>query len=1498
MIKKLNMILILLLLVFVSLGAVSAADDANETLAINEISDDGGEILCAEYTVTPSNYNQYFSTATGALIDSKVNAGDTITLSGEFSSKNFTITKNITLQGSGATISQGSINLKSGASGSVIRDLTIRNSVSSHPGVFLDGACFCTIDNLNIRNGASGSFPICLNPNSNYNNITNNHIETYGFTLGHSTKSLSGIVLGGANNNYIADNELFVEDANGIYLSNYGAGLFKGGLSYNNVIYNNLITYTVNVTSWAYGIQLMGGNNTVDSNRIYGAYRGVSSSNNPLNKVINNVIFVTGTDFSTHALTGGDYGVAIASNATVRNNTINGMFVGSGISAGDDSVIEDNFVNATKGYGVEANGNNVVVRDNEIYTTASVGVYQQGKYEGIVVDRNTIVSESGIGVLLSKSSKTKYPSDITVVNNKITTSNDYMINAADADKTSWLIENNTGTGKILTPAGEVDPSVPDFVFNGTTHIITPDNYHSFIDTDGNLMNDVISDGDILLFNGTFNNKEILVSLSVKLTADNATFNNSTIIVTSDSVWIENLTIVNRGAERYNAWAIFVADTKLVKITNNNIVVFDPAAAYAIYVFQSSRVYVENNVLMSHGESLTYTLLGYGAEESEFVNNTISCIGTGEIHSFENSRDINANDSEVCIGECIGVCIGHCLGDVLKYHCLDGTNIVPEIYRTYGILMIKSSNNTVDSNDVYVSSLVNQSLVDNSTNSLVGIDFYYDCDNNIISNNKILVEGNDNILYGAGAIAYPTGQQGSSTAVNNKFVANNITVNGFNVVEGLIFGQGCTDTFVKDNNINLSVDYTAYGITLEMSGKSTIENNIINMDAGAGYGIEAYDSDNNTIKNNIISGVGKIISGIAGINSDNNVIKNNEITSNGTLDDLGFILMDSVKADNSGIFLAGKSTNNEITYNAITTAEGYPVYLSNESTGNTVTDNYLKGAEGSGDAGVTNPSANTVKDNYASDFKNATMEDATAEYLGSFDIVLNCDVEGAEVLFTLDNLIIANTTTNGTQTVVSYKLNKNTNVGNYTLKTTLSKEGYKTEVVTANLEITKANFTVNVDDVTAKAGSKVPLVASVITAANDTLAGIEVKFYRNAQYVGSNKTDDNGIATFLSTIPAGLNDGNYTILAVISESDNYVQNSGDGVLTVSKDAKEFTQIEASDVVMYVKDGTRFVGTLKDMNGNPIANVNVTTTINGVTRQRLTNSSGQFSFALGLNSGEYPVELVFEGNDKYEACSANATVTIKSAVQGNDIVMMYKDGTRYYAAVLVDGKPVSDETLRFNINGVFYERPTNAAGTASLAINLNPGNYTITAERVKTGEMASNQIVINPLIVENHDVEMYYKNGTGYTVKIIKQDGTVAKAGEVVIFNINGVFYNRTTNDEGIARLNLNLEPGQYIITAEYKGLMASNNITIKPVLNATDLTKSYSEKKAFEVSLVDGQGKALPNTNVTFNINGVFYTRTTDDSGIARLNINLMAGEYIITSSYNGANIANKVTVTP
>ena len=72
---------------------------------------------------------------------------------------------------------------------------------------------------------------------------------------------------------------------------------------------------------------------------------------------------------------------------------------------------------------------------------------------------------------------------------------------------------------------------------------------------------------------------------------------------------------------------------------------------------------------------------------------------------------------------------------------------------------------------------------------------------------------------------------------------------------------------------------------------------------------------------------------------------------------------------------------------------------------------------------------------------------------------------------------------------------------------------------------------------------------------------------------------------------------------------------------------------------------------------------------------------------------------------------------------------------------------------------------------------------------------------------------------------------------------------------------------------------------------------YRDGTKFVATLVDGQGKAYASQTIQFNINGVFYNRVTDSSGQAKLNINLQAGQYIITSSYNGANIANTVTVS-
>ena len=207
---------------------------------------------------------------------------------------------------------------------------------------------------------------------------------------------------------------------------------------------------------------------------------------------------------------------------------------------------------------------------------------------------------------------------------------------------------------------------------------------------------------------------------------------------------------------------------------------------------------------------------------------------------------------------------------------------------------------------------------------------------------------------------------------------------------------------------------------------------------------------------------------------------------------------------------------------------------------------------------------------------------------------------------------------------------------------------------------------------------------------------------------------------------------------------------------------------------------------------------------------------------------------------------------------------------------------------------FQSISDENGTAKIAINLNPGNYTI--KTIFNRTTVENTITVLPTLIADNLVK-YFRNDSQFYIDLIDGEGNPV-SGVNITMNINGVFYNRTTNENGTARLNINLNPGEYILTAidPLTGLQMSYNITVLPTLNATDLEMKYKDGSTFNVTVLDGQGNPLKEAAVTFNINGVFYTRYSDSNGIARLNINLMAGEYIITSEYDGMRIANTITI--
>ena len=291
----------------------------------------------------------------------------------------------------------------------------------------------------------------------------------------------------------------------------------------------------------------------------------------------------------------------------------------------------------------------------------------------------------------------------------------------------------------------------------------------------------------------------------------------------------------------------------------------------------------------------------------------------------------------------------------------------------------------------------------------------------------------------------------------------------------------------------------------------------------------------------------------------------------------------------------------------------------------------------------------------------------------------------------------------------------------------------------------------------------------------------------------------------------------------------------------------------------------------------------------------------SFDDDVETGDLDVDPPSGIDDINNVTYSKSEDTREPVIYGEDLSMYYKNGSRYEVSIYQDGKLINsqnnDSKVIFNVNGVNYTKEL-VNGKASIGINLNPGNYTITTFYHYTDGLATktNNIEVLSTILAN-DVVKFFRNGTQYCAKFLDGCGSPL-VNSSVTFNINGVLYKKQTDYEGIARLNINLFPGKYILTAMHPdGLMYGYNITVLSTILANDVVKFFRNGTQYCAKFLDGCGSPLVNASVTFNINGVFYKKQTDDNGMARLNINLFPGEYILTAIHlNGEEKANIIKV--
>ena len=181
-----------------------------------------------------------------------------------------------------------------------------------------------------------------------------------------------------------------------------------------------------------------------------------------------------------------------------------------------------------------------------------------------------------------------------------------------------------------------------------------------------------------------------------------------------------------------------------------------------------------------------------------------------------------------------------------------------------------------------------------------------------------------------------------------------------------------------------------------------------------------------------------------------------------------------------------------------------------------------------------------------------------------------------------------------------------------------------------------------------------------------------------------------------------------------------------------------------------------------------------------------------------------------------------------------------------------------------------------------------------------------------------------NATIYTITLKKQytekdpleiglyDKQTPIPNEDIGIEINGKQYIRTTDEKGIARLNINLPVGNYSAKIYWRGNKQYNKttayaditITTPTYIDGINLTKNEGDNTPYQCAVYrkDNQQRIKQTVNIT--INGKTYDRKSDENGLYHLNINLPTGTYPLTVEYQGnktykpSTTTNTITINP
>ena len=708
-------------------------------------------------------------------------------------------------------------------------------------------------------------------------------------------------------------------------------------------------------------------------------------------------------------------------------------------------------------------------------------------------------------------------------------------------------------------------------------------------------------------------------------------------------------------------------------------------------------------------------------------------------------------------------------------------------------------------------------------------------------------GNDNVLQSNGTKTFNVNKRTPKISV----VANDVTYPGNLIVN--ITSDVTGKYAVKVGNQQKEINLTANVIgNITFTGLSANEY-IINVTYAEA---ENYTSaTNNTVKANIQKATPTIT-----VNAEN-VTYSGDLIVNVTSDVGGrYTIKVGDKEQNINLIanVVGK-----VTFTGLSAKE-YTINVTYNET-----ENY------------TSATNNTVKVNVLKATPTITVNADNVIYPGNLTVNITSDVSGKYTIKIGNRQKEIDLTANVIGNITFTRLSAKEYTINVTYNETENYTSATNNTVKASVLKATPTITVNTENV---------------TYPNDVIITINIDTSGKYNITVGNQTKEETLNSGTNTITfTGIKAGNYTITVKYGETENYTSAINNTV--------KVSVLKATPTITVNTENVIYPG---DLTVNINSDVTGKYTVKIGNQQKeidlIANILGNITFT-GLSAKEYIINVTYTETENYTSATND---TVKANIQkATPTITVNSENVTYPSDVIITIN--IDTSGKYNITvGNQTKEETLNAGTNTLTFTgVKVGNYTIT---VKYGETENYTSAINDTVKvsvlknEAFEPEITAINTVNETVITFSfpEDAT----GKVTVI-VDGKQYNAPV-ENGKATITTPLIPLDSIVDFEYTGdenypakSKKTSIANVTAIIKATDMTRGYNSGVDYHVTIVDGNGNPIAKKQVKFIINGNKYNATTNDEGIAVLNIKLAIGTYEVTTvnPLNNYNVTKTVKIT-